>query len=104
MLIPPENARLFVDAGWTKADIRSALYERTRRSVAWVKSNGYRLAMQRQRLVPVEPGDEEKFMAVSGSANPKDLILVVCGGPAGGLPFYLFSNGGSPAVTRKIAT
>jgi hypothetical protein len=103
LLIPPENARNFVNAGWTKADIRNALYEKTRRSVAWIKSNGYRLGMQKNRLEAVNPGDEDKYYAMAGSPDPKDLIVVVCGGPAGGLPFYLFSNGGAPAVAKKIA-
>jgi len=100
VLMPPENAQLFVNAGWSKQDIRDALFAATRRSIAWVKENGYRLALQRLRNEPVRSGDEERFVAISGSAEPKDLHIVVCGGPAGGWPFYLHAVGES--VTRKI--
>lgn len=103
LLLPPENAHLFVNAGWTKADIREALYERTRRSVAWVKENGWKVQMQRQRLELVEPGDEERYMAMAGSAAPEDFFIVVCGGPAGSWPYYLYGAGGAAkAVTRRI--
>jgi hypothetical protein len=101
VLMPPENARLFVNAGWSKADIREALYQATRRSVAWVKSNGYRVSLQRLRNEPIRPEDEERFMAISGSSAPEDLHIVVCGGPAGGWPFFLHGLGGR-AVTRTI--
>jgi hypothetical protein len=101
ILLPPENARLFVNAGWTKADIRNALYERTRRSVAWVKQNGWRVTFHRDRYEAIQPGDEETFMAISGSPAPKDLLVVVCGGPAGSWPYYLISGGA--VVTRMIA-
>jgi hypothetical protein len=103
LLLPPENARLFVNAGWTKADIRQALYERTRRSVAWIKSEGYKVRFHRERCEPVEPGDEERFLAIAGSPAPDDLFVVVCGGVAGSWPYYLYGAGGpSKAVTRVI--
>jgi hypothetical protein len=100
ILLPPENARLFANAGWTKADIRKALYERTRRSVAWLKREGWRVTFQRDRFEPVLPQDEETYFAISGSPEPRDLHVVVCGGPAGSWPYYLHCMGG---VTRKIA-
>lgn len=103
LLLPPENARLFVKHGWTKADIRQALYERTKRSLAWVKSNGYKVRFHRQRCEPVEPGDEENFLAMAGSPAPEDLFVIVCGGPAGSWPYYLYGAGGpAKAVTRRI--
>ncbi len=102
VIIPPESVRLFVNAGWTKDDIRRELFEHTRRSVAWVKENGYWVGHnQRTRLMPVEPGDEERFVAISGT--PEDLRIVVCGGPAGAWPYYLHTYDGSGAtVTQKI--
>jgi hypothetical protein len=42
VVIPPENAEIFVRDGWAKADIRQALFEGTTRSVAWAKRNGGR--------------------------------------------------------------
>jgi hypothetical protein len=102
LLVPPESARLLADAGWTKQDVRQALYERTRRSVAWVKANGDQIRMQRERHEPVLPGDEERFMAIAGSPSPQDLPVVVSGGPAGAWPYYLWSVGEGTAVTRII--
>ena len=61
LLLPPENAALFANAGWTKADIREAVYERTRRSVAWLKQEVWKVTMHRNRLEPVEPGDDDRF-------------------------------------------
>jgi hypothetical protein len=105
LLLPPENAALFVNAGWTKADIREALYERTRRSVAWLKTEGWKVQMQRARLEPVQPGDEERYVAMAGSSSPDEFFVVVCGGPAGSWPYYLHGAGGAAsAVTRKIGT
>jgi hypothetical protein len=103
LLLPPENARLFVEAGWTKADIRKALYERTRRSVAWVKTAGYKVQYHRERCEPIAPGDEDRWLAMAGSAAPEDLMVIVCGAAAGSWPYYLFAAGGvTRAVTRKI--
>src|SRR5439155_9271962 len=90
LLLPPENARLFVNAGWTKGNIRQALYERTKRSVAWVKSEGYKVRFHRERCEPIEPGDEERHVAIAGSPAADELFVVVCGGVAGSWPYYLY--------------
>ena len=66
----------------------------------WLYRVCVNVALQRLRNEPVRPGDEERFVAISGSAAPEDLHIVVCGGPAGGWPFYLHAVGKS--VTRKI--
>jgi hypothetical protein len=103
LLLPPENARLFVNAGWSKADIRRALHERTRRSIAWVKSSGFKVRFHRERCEPAEPGDESSYLAMAASPAPGDLIVVVCGGVAGSWPYFLYGPGGpNKAVTRKI--
>ena len=102
MLLPPENARLFAKAGWSKADIREALCEKTHRTVAWLKREGWKVQWQRARLEAIEPGDEERVVAMAGSATPKDFPIVVCGGPAGSWPYYLFGGGPMGVVSRKI--
>jgi hypothetical protein len=102
LLLPPENAGLFVRNGWSKQDIRDALWERTRRSVGWVKRGGWKVQWQRPRLEPVERGDEEVILAVAGSAQAEDLVIVTCGGPAGAWPYYLYGGGGLKLITRKI--
>ncbi|MCB2078215.1 MAG: hypothetical protein KDE55_11020 [Novosphingobium sp.] len=104
LLLPPENAHLFASAGWTKADIREALFAKTRRSVAWVKQQGWKLSWQRERFEPVQPGDEDRMMAMAGSSSPEDLIIAVCGGPAGSWPYYLYGGGGAARpIVRRIA-
>jgi len=102
LLLPPESAGLFVRYGWSKQDIRDALYQRTRRSVAWVKENGWKVQWQRSRLEPIEPGDEDTMLAMAGSSRPEDLIIVTAGGPAGSWPYHLYSGGGAKLITRKI--
>lgn len=103
VLMPPESAQLFANAGWSKADIRAALYERTRRSVAWIKRNGWKVRMHRERLEAVLPEDESTHLAIAQSPAPEDLFVVVCGGPAGSWPYYLYGAGGpARAITRKI--
>ena len=102
LLLPPENAALFAAAGWTKADIREALCEKTRRTIAWLKRDGWKVQWQRARLEAVQPGDEERFVAMAGSPTPRDFPVVVCGGPAGSWPYYLFGGGPMGTVTRGI--
>jgi hypothetical protein len=103
LLLPPENARLFVNAGWSKADIRRALYEHTRRSIASVKSSGFKVRFHRERCEPLQPGDESRYLAMAASPAPGDLMVVVCGGVAGSWPYFLYGPGGeNKAVTRKI--
>jgi hypothetical protein len=102
LLLPPENAGLFVRSGWSKQDIRDALYERTRRSVGWVKRGGWKVQWQRPRLEAVERGDEEINLAVAGSSRAEDLVIVTCGGPAGAWPYYLYGGGGLKLITRRI--
>lgn len=102
MLLPPENAALFAKAGWSKQHIREALCERTQRTIAWLKREGWKVQWQRARNEAVEPGDEDRMVAMAGTATPKDFPIVVCGGPAGSWPYYLFGGGPMGLVTRKI--
>jgi hypothetical protein len=103
LLVPPEAAQLFVAAGWTKADVRQALYERTLRSTAWVKEHGWKVGGRFERGGAVEAGDEERMLGIARS--PDDLLVVVCGGPAGNFPVFLqpFGSGCWP-VTKVIAS
>jgi hypothetical protein len=103
LLLPPENAGLFVSAGWSKADMREALYAATRRSKAWIKREGWKVQMQQPRLEAVQPGDEDTWLAMAGSARADQLLIAVCGGPAGSWPYYLYGAGGSMrAISRRI--
>jgi len=80
---------MFVDAGWSKEDISQALVQRTTRSTAWVKSNGWMIGGRYERGGAIEPGDESRELAIAAPAN--NLHVVTCGGPAGNFPVYLYT-------------
>jgi len=94
LVIPPENADIFVRDGWTKADIRAAIYAGTSRSVAWVKSHGHSLTggLMDRRGAPVQPGDDDQIVAIA--ATPEDILVTVAGGPAGAFVQVLLPYGG----------
>lgn len=100
LVIPPENAEIFVRDGWSKADIRRAVYEGTTRSVAWVKEHGASLTgglMSRRGGVP-EAGDEDKSIAMAASED--DVLVAIAGGPAGAFIHALLPYGGGLASRR----
>jgi hypothetical protein len=83
LAIPPESAEHFVRDGWSKSDIRKAIFERASRSVAWAKQEGWVSSPG-----PIDarggealPGDEH--MTVSVADSPDDILLIIAGGPAG---------------------
>ena len=93
IVIPPEKAEYFVRDGWSKGDIRNAIFERTRRSVAWVKEQGWFAdgAWGRRNGGP-RPGDEQHMLDLIES--PDHVLAVVAGAPAGPfaqfmLPYYM---------------
>lgn len=97
VVLPPENVEYIVRDGWSKADIREAIFERTTRSVAWAKRNEWSVAGPRvidPRGAPILPGDEEKTVAIAGA--PQDIHIVVAGGPAGGFVHFLLPYGSLP--------
>ncbi len=98
LVVPPENAELFVRAGWGKADIAEAVYQGTRRTAAWVKRGGGSISagiMDTPGGV-VTPEDEATDVAIA--ANGKNVHVVVAGGPAGGFIYALLPYGGGFAV------
>lgn len=101
LLLPPESAGLFIEAGWSKADMAKALFDATRRSAAWVKRNGWKYGGRYVRGGPVEPGDEDRLLGIAGS--PEELHIVICGGPAGNFPTFLQTYAESfEVISRKI--
>jgi hypothetical protein len=94
LVIPPENADILVRDGWTKADLRQALFDGTRRTVAWVREHGESLTgnLMDRRGGPVRPGDEDRTVSVAGS--PDDFLVTVAGGPAGAFVHCIFPYGG----------
>jgi hypothetical protein len=100
LVIPPENADIFVRDGWSKRDIRQAIFDGTTRTAAWVKRNGGSLTggLMDRRGAPVVPGDDDVDVAIA--ASPDDVMVVVAGGPAGAFVHALFPYGGY--ATRVI--
>jgi hypothetical protein len=100
LVVPPECADIFVRDGWSKADIRKAVFDGTTRSRAWVKENGWAFdggLMSRRGGMP-EPGDADT--AVSIARSPDDVLVVVAGGPAGAFVHTLLPYGG--LTSRRI--
>ena len=101
LLVPPEPAKIFVDAGWSKLDISTALHAACRRSAAWVKRNGWKIAGRYQRGGPLVEGDEDRMLGIAG--RPEDLHIVICGGPAGNFPTFLQTYAETfEVVSRKV--
>ncbi len=79
--IPPELMAHIDRDGWSKADLRQALFERTTRSQAWVKEQGWASGMCESRGAlrvmgeAIEPGDEDRMIAIT---TRSDLIYIVC--------------------------
>ena len=101
LIVPPEAAHMFVDAGWSKADIAQALFDRSRRTQAWVKENGWKIGGRFERGGKVEPGDEDILLGLAGS--PEQIMVVVSGGPAGNFPLWAPTYAANFAfVSRRV--
>jgi hypothetical protein len=122
--IPPNLERLLVDQGWTKRRIRDYLFENCKRSVKDLKEDARwgRLTAtyvgDLKDLVPVEPGDEDRwvylfrrnpdvdpFVFHEGAMSRRaDILIVAAGGDAGmTLGFYQPYSQSTTPVTRPIA-
>jgi hypothetical protein len=101
LAIPPEVARILVRDGWSKSDLRRAIYKGTSRSVAWAKRNGWQSGggPLDARGGAVAPGDEERSIAIAGSEE--DVLIAVAGGSAGAFVHAFLPYGYAP-VSRVI--
>lgn len=94
LALTPEAARIVVRDGWSKAQLREAVFTRATRSTAWLKQNGWSTGGFLNGALsnaPLQPGDEEKLRSVV--RGPDDIYLVVAGGPAGGWAYFLLPYG-----------
>lgn len=94
LVIPPETADIFVRDGWSKAAIAEAVFAGTTRSVAWVKAHGHSLTggLMDRRGAPIQDGDASEMVAIA--ATPRDVLVVVAGGPAGAFVQAMLPYGG----------
>jgi len=78
VVLGPEHARTFADSGWSKADVKRAIWERAR-----VRLDRFS-PENRQRFGVIDP---ERFRGrllaedVALCASPDDLMVIVAGGP-----------------------
>jgi hypothetical protein len=87
--IPPETALLMQREGWSKGDLKSALYQATLRSMKWIKEHGWRPGgMGFSRPGPTELGDESLMLGMAGS--PEGINVVVCGGTGSAFGWYQY--------------
>ncbi len=100
LVIPPENAEIFVRDGWSKADIRRAIFEGSSRSVASLKREGgfHQGALMERRGAKIRDGDEETSVAIASSAD--QVYVAIAGGPAGAFCHALLPYGG--LASRRI--
>ncbi len=78
VILGPEHAQTFAASGWTKADVRRAIWERARvRLDRFSRENRERFAVIDPARFKDRPDDAE----VAICASPADLMLIVAGGP-----------------------
>ncbi|MBI2152420.1 MAG: hypothetical protein HYW16_00710 [Candidatus Rokubacteria bacterium] len=96
LVIAGEHMRTIAKDGWTKADIRRFVFERTQNSHAYLKRT--------QRMAgEVKPGDETLMRPLV--ATPDDILVVAAGGRAGAFSAYIpgwGSTRSSQAVTKEV--
>ncbi len=100
LVLPPENCETFVRDGWTKRDIAQAVYEGTRRTVAWVKRQGGIVNAGPMDRATAPPTAQDEHTEVAIAASPDDIHVVVAGGPAGAFMYALLPYAGGLAVRR----
>jgi hypothetical protein len=95
-VVCPEHARLFADAGWRKADVRTAIYEAVQRPARELRGFGE---------VPPETMAADPDTPIHKWSRPEDLLLIVAGGEAGRFSaVYGPSLGmGAEVISREVA-
>jgi len=94
LLLPPGHARALADAGWTKAEVASYLYEHARapayRSPEYWGTPG----PFNRRRAPLDPQDPVPLLR-----SPDSMRIVVVGGPG---TFMGLAYGSGTWVTRPV--
>jgi len=101
LVVPPENAAVFVRDGWTKADIGEAVYQGTKRTAAWVKRSGGSISAGLMDAPGGEVTARDEETAVAIAKSGANVHTVVAGGPAGAFIYALLPYGGGFAI-REI--
>jgi hypothetical protein len=94
LVLAGEHLRIIAADGWSKADIRKFVWERTHNTVAHLKRT--------ERLAgPVAPEDETTLRPLV--ASPEDILVVAAGGRAGSFSAYI-PGWGSRRATEAVTT
>ncbi len=96
LVIAGEHMRTIAASGWTKADVRRFVFERTQNSHAHLKRT-HRMAGE------LRPEDETRMRPLVES--PDDILVVAAGGRAGAFSAYIpgwGSKRSSQAVTKEV--
>lgn len=95
-----EHAGHFASAGWSKMDVKRALFERARQPWGLMKDRGKSKGPRFPEFV--DKSDDRSMVPVVCAAE--DLILIVAGGPGGKSMFLPTAGGQSLSVSRPIET
>lgn len=97
LVLCPEHVTIFKKEGWTKAQLKQAIYERATRPLAEFK----RLNGLADSLIPAQD-EQTPYQYLT---DPNDLLIVTAGGQAGGFSAIIppwAAGADSLAVTRAI--
>ena len=98
VVLGPEHAQTFATGGWSKADVKRAIWERARvRLDRFSPENRERFAV----IDPARFGDRLLADEVALCASPDDLMVIVAGGP-GKHSAIIPTFGATRAVTVRI--
>lgn len=95
-----EHAGYFAAAGWSKADVKRALFEKARQPWGLMKHRGKSKGPRFPEFV--DKGDDRSMVPIVWAAD--DLILIVAGGPGGKSMFLPTAGGQSLSVSKPIET
>jgi hypothetical protein len=98
LVLGPEHSRYFAEAGWSKYDIKSYIFENARQPWRLVKNRGKSIGPYFPQWVNKD--DENARVPIIN--RPEDLIIIVAGG-AGGKSMWVPTAGAqSLSVTKLI--
>jgi hypothetical protein len=105
LVVGPEHARTFADAGWSREDLTRHLYNRIRLPYRTLLPDAEHGEGTNLRFAKRPPGDDDM---IPKFASPQEIHVLVAGGTAGrfsvAIPGWLGGRNGSRPVTRPIET
>lgn len=100
LVLGPEHAEVFQRAGWTKAEVRRQLWERSKMSARRMTDKDL-LRVRDSRTAELGAIGPDTLLPVA--PRPEDMHFIVAGGP-GTHSVYVPSFGSTRAITRAVET